>query len=60
MFGWGEEDTPTITAEERSTWAIAEHLTDRIVLPAYAVLDEGGRQALTAGLAAMESALASV
>jgi hypothetical protein len=60
LFGWGEEDTPTITAEERSTWAIAEHLTDRIVLPAYAVLDEGGRRALTAGLAAMESALASV
>lgn len=59
MFGWSEEDAPTITAEERSTWAIAEQLTDRIVLPAYAVLDEPGRQALMAGLVAMESALAT-
>jgi len=45
-------------AEDRATWAIAEQLTDRIVLPAYAVLDEAGRQALLAGLDAMESALA--
>lgn len=58
MFGWSEEDAPTITAEERNTWAIAEQLTDRIVLPAYAVLDEAGREALVGGLVAMESALA--
>jgi hypothetical protein len=58
MFGWSEDDAPLITAEDRATWAIAEQLTDRIVLPAYAVLDEGGRQALLRGLEAMESALA--
>jgi hypothetical protein len=59
MFGWSEEDAPTITAEDRTTWAIAEQLTDRIVLPAYAVLDEAGREALVSGLVAMESALVS-
>jgi hypothetical protein len=59
LFGWSEDDAPTITAEDRATWAIAEQLTDRIVLPAYAVLDEAGRQALVTGLGALESALAS-
>ena len=58
MFGWGEEDAPTISAEDRTTWAVAEQLTDRIVLPAYAVLDESGRETLLSGLVAMESALA--
>ena len=58
MFGWSEDDAPTISAEDRATWAIAEQLTDRIVLPAYSVLDEGGRQDLLRGLEAMESALA--
>jgi hypothetical protein len=57
MFGWSEDDAPTISAEDRATWAIAEQLTDRIVLPAYAVLDQDGRRALVGGLEAMESAL---
>jgi len=57
LFGWSEDDAPMITAEDRATWAIAEQLTDRIVLPAYAVLDQAGREALVAGLAAMENAL---
>jgi hypothetical protein len=58
LFGWSADDAPTITAEDRATWAIAEQLTDRIVLPAYAALDEAGREALLSGLVAMESALA--
>ncbi len=37
----------------------AEALTDRLVLPAYAVLDEAQQQALLAGLDAMEAALAA-
>jgi hypothetical protein len=58
LFGWSADEAPTITAEDRATWAIAEQLTDRIVLPAYAALDEAGRRALVSGLEAMESALA--
>ncbi|HXQ75941.1 MAG TPA: hypothetical protein VN791_05540 [Acidimicrobiales bacterium] len=59
LFGWSEDDAPTITAEDRGRWAVAEQLTDRIVLPAYAVLDEAGRRALVAGLEAVERALAA-
>jgi hypothetical protein len=59
MFGWSEDDAPTITADDRAKWKAAEELTDRLVLPAYAVLDAAGADALVAGLEAMESALAS-
>jgi len=58
LFGWSDDDAPTITAGDRALWAAAEELTDRLVLPAYSVLDEAGRQALVAGLEAMENALA--
>jgi hypothetical protein len=57
MFGWGEDDAPTITADDRAAWDAAEELTDRIVLPAYAVLDDAGGEDLMAGLRAMERAL---
>jgi len=59
MFGWSEDEAPTITAEDRGRWAVAEQLTDRIVLPAYAVLDETGRRSLVTGLEAVENALAT-
>jgi len=58
LFGWSDDDAPTITAGDRALWAAAEELTDRLVLPAYSVLDKAGRQALVAGLEAMENALA--
>ncbi len=59
MFGWSEEDAPTITDADRALWTEAEKLTDRLVLPAYSVLDDAGRLALLAGLEAMEKALAA-
>lgn len=58
MFGWSEEDRPEIGEEDRAAMVEAEALTDRLVTPAYAALDEPGQEALLAGLAAMEQALA--
>lgn len=52
MFGWSAgEITPTDA--QRSLLDEAEALTDRLVLPAYAALDEAGANALVAGLDAI-------
>ncbi len=58
MFGWTEADAPEITDVERALLDEAEHLTDRIVAPAYAVLDNSGREAFVAGLMTIQQALA--
>jgi hypothetical protein len=39
--------------------ADAEELTDRLVLPAYSVLDAAGRDALITGLGRIEAALSN-
>jgi hypothetical protein len=57
MFGWSEDDPPTITDRERSRHDAAEALTDDLLRPAYSVLDEDGRQALVDGISEIESAL---
>ncbi len=57
MFGWGE-DEPTVPAEAAAQLAAADALTDKLVLPAYSVLDESAAAALVSGLDAMEAALA--
>ena len=44
MFGWREADAPEITDATHAAMAEAEALTDRIVAPAYAVLDDAQRQ----------------
>jgi len=49
VFGWAEEDTPSVTDEDRAKLAIADEVTDSLVLPAYGVLDRAGRDALAAG-----------
>lgn len=59
LFGWSEDEAPKISDEDRGLWKKAEALTDRIVLPAYSVIDDAGRHSLVAGLEAMESALAA-
>jgi hypothetical protein len=59
LFGWSEDEAPVISDEDRALGRDAETLTDRIVLPAYSVLDDAGRHSLVAGLEAMESALAA-
>lgn len=56
-FGWSAADAAGITTEDRSMLEEAEAVTDRIVLPAFAVLDEAGQQALLHGLAGIEAAL---
>ena len=58
MFGWGPDDTPEVTDADRAAMARAEAITDDLVRPAYAVLDDDGQQALLAGLTALEKALA--
>jgi hypothetical protein len=57
MFGWDNADAPTITDVEIAQLAAADALTDRLVLPAYSVLDAAGRDALVSGLDRMEQAL---
>ena len=58
MFGWTEADAPVITDAEVAKLAAADELTDRIVLPAFSVLDDGGRDALVSGLDRIAAALA--
>lgn len=50
MFGWDEATLPGITEDDRHGLAAADALTDRLVGPAYAVLDDGQRHALVDGL----------
>ncbi len=59
MFGWSEDEAPEITDRHRDAMVEAEAVTDRLVTPAYAVLDESGQAALLGGLEAMEQALAT-
>ena len=54
MFGWSDDDAPEITDEHRKMMEAADAITDDIVRPAYAVLDDSGQQALLDGLVAME------
>ena len=58
MFGWGPDDAPTITDEQRVLLERSEQLTDELVLPAYSVLNEAGQAAFLAGLVAIETVLA--
>lgn len=57
MFGWTEADAPEITDADRAKLATADEITDRIVLPAFSVLDEAGRTALVTGLDRITAAL---
>jgi hypothetical protein len=57
-FGYGEDEIPAVTDEDRARWAAAEALTDRLVEPAYAALDNSARGAFADGVAAIDAALA--
>jgi hypothetical protein len=54
QFGWDDEPVPT--DEELAQWDEAEELTLRQLEPAFATLDDAGRQAFVAGLDAMSAA----
>jgi hypothetical protein len=58
MFGWGEHDIPPITDDHRATLGAADELTDRLVLPAYSVLDDEGATALVEGMRTIRARLA--
>jgi hypothetical protein len=57
MFGWPEGFTPDISDEQRAAVESAEFLTDDLVRPAYAVLDDAAGAALLQGLDDMVAAL---
>jgi len=59
MFGWPEGFVPEISDEQRAAAERAETLTDELVRPAYAVLDDAGAAALLRGLDDMQVALGS-
>lgn len=59
MFGWSEDDAPLIDKVVQLKMLEAETLTDRLVAPAYGVLDESGRTALLAGAQAIKVALSA-
>ena len=58
-FGWSEDDRPAVTDADAAALAAADALTDRIVAPAYSVLDDDGAAALVAGLHAIGPLLKS-
>jgi hypothetical protein len=59
MFGWSDEEIPTVTEHDIEALARADELTDELVVASFAVLDDAGRAAITKGLDAMEAAIAA-
>jgi len=57
LFGWPEGDVPEVDDAQRAARAEAEAMTDRILAPAFGVLDEAGSAALLAGIEAIAGAL---
>jgi hypothetical protein len=56
-FGYDENTRPTGTDRQRAALEAAEELTDRLITPAFDVLDPAGRRTLLDGLAVMKQAL---
>lgn len=54
---FGYETAPDITDEDRAAWQRAEELTDDLLTPAYASLNDGQVDALVHGTAAIKAAL---
>jgi hypothetical protein len=57
LFGYDEDERPTVTDEQRAALDAAEEVTARIVATAYGSLDGTSRTALLDGLAAIEAVL---
>jgi hypothetical protein len=56
-FGWGPDDVPAVTDEDRARLLAADELTGRLTEPAFGVLDQDGRDALMHGLRMMRKAI---
>jgi hypothetical protein len=56
-FGWTAADAEQVTDDDRSRLDEAERITDAIVAPAFAALDESQQQALTQGVERISAAL---
>jgi hypothetical protein len=59
VFGWQDDQAPSPTDDDRAALVAAEELTDRMVLPAFSVLDEPGRDLMLTGLERMTAAVAA-
>ena len=59
MFGWSAEDAPQIDDDARRRLDEAEKVTDQIVAPAFAVLNEKERHDLLTGATAIKQALSA-
>ncbi|MGA0117086.1 MAG: SCO6745 family protein [Ilumatobacteraceae bacterium] len=59
QFGYSEDDMPTIDDAFLAQMAKAEEITDAIVEPAFAVLNDAERATLVAGVQAAKEALAN-
>lgn len=56
LFGWSDDDAPATTDADRRALAEADALTDRLVGPAWSVLDDAGQDAFVEGLGRIEAA----
>ena len=52
-FGWGEDDIPEVTDEQRARQRQADELTDRLMTSHFSALDAAARQALADGVKGM-------
>lgn len=56
-FGYDDTNPPTVTDEDRARLVASDELTDRLVLPAFSVLDARGAKSLADGAAAIKAAI---
>lgn len=59
MFGWSAADSPVLDDDVHAKMDAAEALTDALVTPAYAVLDDAERATFVTVLHAIQAALAA-
>jgi hypothetical protein len=52
-FGWPDSEAPDVSDADRATLKAADELTDRLVTPAYATLDDDDADAFVSGLRAI-------
>ena len=56
-FGYEEKDVPQVTDDDRDRLRAANELTDRLMIPAFSVLEPSGEEILLRGLHAIGARL---